>query len=404
MNKYLENNNIEKAFFGILCFYIFSYNPFIFEAYIWSSVRISFEILVLAYLFINLNFKERNFLLLIAILTIYGIYWGENIVGEMGGGATKLIFLIFISNYFLRSKYFLYFCADKIIIISCIASLMAITAFFGYFFKVIPFSPYDITFETIGEIGNYQFMHNFWVGNILPRELFGILFGRSTWWMFEGQFLGAFFAISILGLKNFIESDRWRIGYEILMFLAGLSTLSTSFFIFFAFYYFIISIEKIFKREFQFEGILLIFIIGLIFFMSFFFEFLERKTSYIPRFNGAIEYMDVLQNASIFDLMFGFGKISINNVYPFGIDFGWALVFMQFGTLLSSFLIITLLKLTRNNKFFMMYVFFINTTFNAITSPFFLTLIALVGIKGINNFTSDSEGLYRAKWAERQHV
>lgn len=382
LNRKIMNNIL---FLFVLFFYTFLYNPFIFEAYVQSSFRITIELIVLMCLVMNLNFRDKNIYILLSLIVMYGVYWGTELIPEMGGGLTKIVFLVFLINYLLEREFFLRQCSNALVMISSIAALMSLAAFFGYLLDLLPFTAYDINFDLNGEVGNYEFIHNSLLGNLLPREIFGTLLGRACWWMFEGQYLGAFFGICFIGLKDAALVLAWRKRYQFLILLGGITTLSTSFLIFFTFYFLLNFIESLIKKKLSILNVAVIFFSTLLLLFTFFKGFFESYTSFLPRLSATIDYLQTINKMGTLDLIFGFGKLGIVNISSSGIDYGWALVFLQFGTLISIFILIIFIQLTKHDKYLMLYLIFINSTFNLTISPFFLLIITVVSICGLRN-------------------
>jgi hypothetical protein len=203
--------------------------------------------------------------------------------------------------------------------------------------------------------------------------------------MFEGQYLGAFFGICFIGLKDAALVLAWRKRYQFLILLGGITTLSTSFLIFFTFYFLLNFIESLIKKKLSILNVAVIFFSTLLLLFTFFKGFFESYTSFLPRLSATIDYLQTINKMGTLDLIFGFGKLGIVNISSSGIDYGWALVFLQFGTLISIFILIIFIQLTKHDKYLMLYLIFINSTFNLTISPFFLLIITVVSICGLRN-------------------
>lgn len=369
---------------GFSCFllflYCFAYRPFVFEAYLPPAIRIGLEGFLLLFLTIlNVRYSYyRGIVWLFPIFIIYSaaILIGPNALVKVISSFNKLTFLILAICLLTGNRAILDASIRTWLRLSYLLSAVAIIAFMGFVSGAIPFSPLDLGESTSGVQGSYYYLHNPLLGNLIPRRIFEFEFGRVAGYMFEGQMLGSFFGISILGASNWIMDPKERKIFVAMNIVAGLFTLSTSFFLFFSTYLFILMTRNNLFKKINLKGVLaiIIFITVVIIVIS---SGYAGQTSGTDRMDRILLYFSVYEDFIPITLLFGHGVGITLDLFQIGIDSGWVSILMEHGLIMLIFMSIMLASFTRRNPWLMIYVFFLGIPMNMFWDPIFLLFIAM---------------------------
>ncbi|OGQ57822.1 MAG: hypothetical protein A3J24_07550 [Deltaproteobacteria bacterium RIFCSPLOWO2_02_FULL_53_8] len=363
----------------MLIVYALSYHPFITESYLPASVRIGIEGGVL-FLLVMINLRYQyivNIVWFIPVVLIFGctLFLEMDTFIKLVSSFNKLAFLILTIGLLNGNRGVLNTCTKMWVQLSYFLCIMAILAFFGYATKIIPFSPMYLGESVSGmEDGSY-YLHNAMLGNLIPRQLFGIDFGRVAGFMYEGGMLGVVLGLNILMARDWIEDPKKRKRFVWLNFIAGITTLSTTFFLFFSLYYLVNRLgEKVLNPRvgtfaFLFLGVLLIvFILG-----SDYFE----QTSGSVRFERMAMYLNIVESSTWLTFLLGNGVGITIDKFGIGLDSGWLAILVERGVIMMVFVVILYATHTKHNWWLMLYIFYANFAFNLFWDPSFLLVVAM---------------------------
>ncbi len=364
--------------------YVLSYNPFIVESFLPRHIRIGIEGLLLFLLIvISLNRKYISIDMFWFIPIILGylcmIFFEISTLLELISSFGKLAFLLLNVELLIRNQRALQNCTKIWIQLSYFLCIITIIAFVGYNSSIISFVP-----TTLGTLLNggdaalsyYYFNHNI-LGNITPRQLFGINLGRVSGFMYEPGYLAFFLGFNILVARDWIDATRLRKRFVWLNVVAGITTISTTFFLFFTFYF----LAKGIKSKGNSKVIIARRIVFLT--LAVFFIVLILKSGYAGQTSGSdrldqiVSYSSIIVNNSWLSFLFGNGIGVSAEKFGIGIDSGWIKVFIEQGVVLLVILVTLFARLTKHNRWLMLYVFYCNFALSLFSTPLFLFLISI---------------------------
>lgn len=364
----------------MLIVYALSYHPFITESYLPASVRIGIEGFVLFFL-VMINLRYQYFVdvvWFIPVVLIFGctLLLEIDIFVKLISSFNKLVFLILAIGLLYGNRSILNTCIKMWTQLSYFLCIAAILAFVGYATGIISFSPMDFG-ESIGGVqGSYYYLHNAMLGNLSPKTLFGIELAQVAGFMYEGGMLGIFFGLNILVARDWIDGSKKRKRFIRLNFIAGITTLSTTFFLFFSFYLLAKQAlgEKKLKIDvrtitFLFLGVLLIVTI----LASDYFE----QTSAGVRLDNMASSFSIIVNSTWLTFLFGNGVGNTEEMFNVGINSGWISILVERGVLMLAFIVSLYATHTKHNRWLMFYIFYVNFAFNLFWDPSFLLVVAM---------------------------
>lgn len=116
-----------------------------------------------------------------------------------------------------------------------VVSVSVILAFIGYQLKLVSFLHWD--FSEINEKAPYQYFHNLWLGNVRKHFAFDDWIPKAMWYFVEPGPLSLFFAFNFI-FGDLLFTGRLRSDlFRYVNFVAGLCTISISYFLFFIIYF-----------------------------------------------------------------------------------------------------------------------------------------------------------------------
>ena len=358
--------------------YVLSYNPFIVESFLPRHIRIGIEGLLLFLLIvISLNRKYISIDMFWFIPIILGylcmIFFEISTLRELISSFGKLAFLLLNVELLIRNQRALQSCTKIWIQLSYFLCIITIIAFVGYNSSIISFVPTSLGTLAFGEqvSTSYYYLNHNILGNITPRKLFGIDLGRATGFMYEPGYLAFFLGFNILGARDWIDDTRLRKRFVWLNVVAGIATISTTFFLFFTFYF----LAKGIKSKGNSKVIIARRIVFLT--LAVFFIVLILKSGYAGQTSGSdrldqiVSYSSLVVNNSWLSFLFG------NGVGVIGINSGWIKVFIEQGAALLVILVTLFARLTKHNRWLMLYVFYCNFALSLFSTPLFLFLISI---------------------------
>lgn len=365
----------------MLIVYTLSYYPFITQSYLSAAVRIGIEGFVLFLLvMINLRYKYlADVAWFIPVVLIFGcvLLFEMDAFVKLISSFNKFLFLILAIGLLNGNRNVLNICIKIWLRLSYFLCIAAILAFVGHATGTIPFSPINFGESVSGVEGSYYYLHNAMLGNLSPKILFGVdELAQVAGFMYEGGMLGIFFGLNILVARDWIGDPKKRKTFARLNFIAGLTTLSTTFILFFSIYFLAKQTlgEKKLKigvktLAFLFLGVLLVALILVS-------GYLEQ-TSGGHRLSRMVMYLGVIENGTWLTLLFGNGVGITLDKFEIGIDSGWIAILVERGAIMLAFIVSLYVTHTRHNRWLMFYVFYVNFAFNVFWSPSFLLVVAM---------------------------
>lgn len=365
----------------MLIVYALSYHPFITESYLSASVRIGIEGFVLFFLvMINLRYQYLvDVVWFIPVVLIFGctLLLEMDIFVKLISSFNKLVFLILAIGLLNGNRSILNTCIKMWTQLSYFLCIAAILAFVGYATGIISFSPMDFG-ESIGGVqGSYYYLHNAMLGNLSPKaSLFGIELAQVAGFMYEGGLLGIYFGLNILVARDWIDDSKKRKKFVQLNFIAGITTLSTTFFLFFGIYFLVKQTlgEKKLKigvrtLAFLFLGVLLIVLILAS-------DYFEQTSGSVRLYSLGIQF-SVIENSTWLTFLLGNGIGITVDRFGSGIDSGWMAILVERGAIMLAFIVSLYAIHTRHNRWLMFYIFYVNFAFNTFWGPSFLLVVAM---------------------------
>jgi hypothetical protein len=235
---FIYKPKISLLLIGLVVFiYALLYNPFLSESFIDTNVRVGIEVFVLFFLLmINLTYKPlSNIVWWLALATLYMalIMFGVNRFMDLVSSLNKFIFIFLLIGLLSQNRDVLDILIKFWIKLWYGLCLIAILAFLGYNSGTVNFSPMDLGQVTSGVEGSYYYLHNSLLGNVTPKTFFGIELGRASAFLYESGMLGIFCGINILSAKFWFDAPKDMTWFVRVNYLAGITSLSTTFIIFF---------------------------------------------------------------------------------------------------------------------------------------------------------------------------
>jgi len=363
----------------IVIIYVSLYNPFIFESFIDRNVRFGVEVSVLLLLLlINLTYKPlSNLIWWIALIMLYMvlIMFGVNKFTDLSSSLNKFIFIFFLIGLLRGNRDVLNILIKLWMQLWYVLCVIAVVAFLGYNSGAINFSPWDLGEATYGIKGSYYYLHSSILGNISPKIFFGMDMGRASAFLYEGGLLGVFCGINILSAKYWFETPKGSETFVRANYLAGITTLSTTFIIFFL-VYFLLSNEWL-KNKFSVMQRVVFYSFMLIVFLNFIVLVILEESSGSARLESLIFQLNIMGENSLNTFLFGNGiGYTINN-FEFwgGVSSGWISIFVERGVLFLIFTMCLIVKLTKNSFSLLLFLIYCNFSFNVLLSPALLLII-----------------------------
>lgn len=373
-----DTEDIASLFFnailiGLIFFYVSLYPPFIFSVLVDPFIRLIFETLTLICLLyisvLRTPWKiQRNIIWLIILILLHWTFsLDEN--EKIFSFFNKLLFFILLLKAVHKKNKM----GDVIkivwVFVWTIFSVSSVLATIGFMTGVIAFQ------ET--PISDYLYYHNSLLGNVVPKHFGIIILPRYTGWFFEPGFLGYFFGMNMF-ISEYLFADRRRQRhFKWLNTIAGILTVSLTF------YFFLISfiLFKFSKKAFKRIYPMLIFIVLL---------FLIPPALYILNNPEVFLYSSlgdriwrfekswtILTNLNLVDLLFGRGIMPLQADLEGGSTSGLIDVFLGRGVLLFCFLTYLVYRYAAYHVIFLIFIFYSSFFFNFFTQPLFFLGMAI---------------------------
>lgn len=364
----------------MLIVYALSYYPFITESYLPVSVRIGVEGFVL-FLLVMINLRYQYLVDVVWFIPVVLIF-GCTLLLEMDtfvkliSSFNKLVFLILAIGLLNGNRSVLNTCIRIWIQLSYFLCIAAILAFVGNATGIISFSPMNFG-ESIGGVqGSYYYLHNTMLANLSPKTLFGIELAQVTGFMYEGGLLGNFFGLNILVARDWINDSKKRKRFIQLNLIAGITTLSTTFFLFFSFYLLAKRAlgEKKLKIGVKTFAFLLLGVLLIVLILGS--DYFGQTSASVRLSNMALQF-SVIENSTWLTFMFGNGVGITLDKFEIGIDSGWIAILVERGAIMLAFIVSLYVIHAKHNRWLMFYICYANFAFNLFWSPSFLLVVAM---------------------------
>lgn len=364
----------------MLIVYALSYHPFITESYLPASVRIGIEGFVLFFLvMINLRYQYLvDVVWFIPVVLIFGctLLLEMDIFVKLISSFNKLVFLILAIGLLNGNRSILNTCIKMWTQLSYFLCIAAILAFVGYATGIISFSPMDFG-ESIGGVqGAYYYLHNAMLGNLSPKTLFGIELAQVAGFMYEGGMLGIFFGLNMLVARDWIDGSKKRKRFIRLNFIAGITTLSTTFFLFFSFY--LLAKQALGEKKLQIDVRTITFLfLGVLLIVTILASDYFEQTSAGVRLDNMASSFSIIVNSTWLTFLFGNGVGNTEEMFNVGINSGWISILVERGVIMLAFIVSLYATHTKHNRWLMFYIFYVNFAFNLFWDPSFLLVVAM---------------------------
>jgi hypothetical protein len=367
----------------LIMFVIFSFQPFITAELIPSAVRVpAIFFLVICSFFVAI--KKRNifyFTILFIFISIALFYNWQGNSPKTISNIIYVLMLIAFTVYFGVSinklpglaTILIQFWIGMLVFIS----LSSILSFICFNFHLLPYSN--------AKIGNYVYDFNPLLGYINPKAFGrGLIIGRSCHFMLEPSYLACYLTINYFLIDSFSLEGLKRKGLKIIVFLAGMSTFSTSVWIVFGLVFILSILYKVFKKFrleerlsrfvlFSFLGLLAI---GVAFIPKDKIVDFLGKSSFSDRSNRMEAGFLIIASTDVKDLLFGNGPGYIASNYSKGESNQYVKMFIEEGALVSLIVLIYVIWLARSNfNFLLAVLIFLNSVVILWTPLFIVNLI-----------------------------
>jgi len=366
----ISSSKSNILFIGLLFSYILFYPPFrSSDTPALIPFRLTIETLVLIYLLIKTQLVspgriQVNLLLAILLILLFGMFGPEHI-RNVFSLLNKFLFFFLLLKV-LQNDYKLLYLIRKVWIlfwqVICYSSIIAI---FTYTTGLLPFYEHNY-FDA------YTYYHFPLLGSISYRGSFP----RYVGYMYEHGFLAFYFSINYL-LSNLIYDKKpgynW---FKSINLIGGLLTLSFSFYLFYLFYLFQVFLNKI-KLRWAF----LFFLPIIINYAIYFFNNPEALigTSLIDRVWRVEGAINILSKMNLLEIIFGMGTFESRIALGGGLGVGVFSMFLGRGILLSIFYLFLMIKYTKHNIPFCIFILYYSLIFGEIFFYPITLLIVTVG-------------------------
>jgi len=344
--------------------YALNYPPFILHNFLPDVVRIANEGLVIILLSVIClryrYFSEAVWIVPVSALFGFSLILGLDTVIKLVSSYNKLIVLFLLIGVLASNRRALGACITTWIRLSYLLCIMAILAIVAYKSGILSFSP------TV--MGRYYYLHHDILGNLIPRYLFDIPFARVVGYMTEGQYLGFVMGFNILASRSWIDDPRSRNRFVWLNLIAGLTTLSTTFYAFFAIYLLATFSVGGKKPDVPFRLVIL-FTLG-VFLVYFLVD--HMAYSHAERIRSVFLVLDVLRQSDWITLLFGHGVRAVLTT-----ESGWLSILVDRGVLMMVFMLFLMIRYTRHNRWLLFYVLVTQLANTQFWYPVFILLVAM---------------------------
>lgn len=369
---------------AIIAAYAVFTRPLIFPIFIASEIRVIVECIP----FLLLMFLDKNsFKLCFSILIFLFLFLIINfLINEATLKTSFLIYLKFSSFFIIlyllkKNKYLNDFIKIFFEIFWLIVSISVILSFILYWINPNLFSYSPIEVNEFGD--GYEYYNNFYLGNLRLPYMFGNPVPKPSWYFFEAGLLSCFFMLNFVGSKYLIENRYRRIIFTYSNLIAGLCTLSVTFYLCLSFiliYYVFNNLKLLLLIS------IIIFLTSLILFFGFsyfdlielIFNFFQSGTSIGDRSNRFDLFLKLLKENSIQVLFIGLGAELEGLSVDFNMSSGWLSHIIERGVIFAFILFLFTIYLTKRDYVIMIVVLLFNLSFNFFGYPIFLIMMAVI--------------------------
>lgn len=359
--------------------------PLVFPFYLPSAVRVVIELIPLLLLLLSFRNKFRSDIFILFPLFLFLV------INYLANEAIlQTSFLIFVRLAFfllmldllnsdisarkLLRKYLVNFWM-----------LVSISVIFGFvlywiYEPAFSFAPLDI-----GDGGDgYGYFNNPLLGNIRKIYMFGFQVPKPTWYFVEPGPLSCFLAMNFVGAKYLVSDELQCNRFKYISLIAGLCTLSVTFYIFLVLFF----VLKIIGKFGFFTKLILIGFLALFVFTWFTggFDwlniFFQENTSQADRIERVGIISELISKYPEKTFLIGHGAELHGMGFDMGVSSGWLVHFAERGFFFTIFLACYLLYLLRSNMPIFFVVVFYSFSFEFFEYPIFSIMLSLIILSG----------------------
>ncbi len=230
----------------------------------------------------------------------------------------------------------------------------------------------QIYFISIDELDIFGFKSDIYqylvtpFGILLKKEFLHLSLYRSFFYFEEPIYMGVFCAGNILLLSSTIKDRNSK--FKIINYIGGFLTFSATFYILILIY---LIARKFNKIKYLFYFILFYFIL----FFDSNFSMLNNLTSLDDRIQRILFSLDVISDANIFEILFGFG-FNHNIIFYKAFNSGINIIIFHYG-IVGLILFMTSITLFIDNLFVLIFFIIVSTVINPFFSPLFILMMAI---------------------------
>lgn len=368
---------------GCVLVYGLMTRPLVFPFYFPKAIRAVIELTPLVLLLLSFRNKFRSDILLLFPLSMFLMV--NHIFNDASIQASFLIFIklafLLIMLDLLSGDISVRKLLRKLLVnFWWLVSLSVIISFVLYWVYEPAFSYAPLIVNDAGD--GYGYYNNLLLGNVRRIYMVGIPVPKPTWYFVEPGPLSCFFALNFVGAKNFIADKSLSDRFKYCNLIAGLCTLSVTFYIFLALFY----AFKMIENSSLITKMILITILVLFAYTWFtggfewlnvFFEEGSSQDNRLERF-GIVS--DIFSKYPEKTLLIGHGAELQGMGYDMGISSGWLVHFAERGFFFTIILASYLFYILRRNIAVFFVVAYYSFSFEFFAFPIFFIMLSMIVI------------------------
>lgn len=365
---------------GLVFVYAIFTRPLVFALYLPFALRVLIELIPLLLLILSFRKKFRQDIYFIYPLLIFSIvnFWANDATAHTSFLIfLKLAFFLLILDIFGKEFAVQKLMRKLLVNFWWIVSLSVIFAFILYWLYEPAFSFSPLIVNDAGD--SYGYYNNPFLGNVRRIYMVGLVVPKPTWYFIEPGPLSCFFALNFVGASHLIADKKISGRFKYTNLVAGLCTLSVTFYIFLVLFFSFKVLRKANLVMKIFIGCLLIVFIytslnGGFDWLNIFFDEGTSKDDRMGRLNI---FLDILSRYPEKTLLIGNGAELQNMGYDQGISSGWLVNFAERGLFFTIALLTYLIYKLRQNMAVLFVVVYYSNSFEFFAFPIFFVMLAL---------------------------
>jgi hypothetical protein len=344
------------------------------------TLRVLIELIPFLLLLLSFRKKNRQDIYLIYPLLIFSIinFWTNDATAQTSFLIfLKLAFFLLILDMFGNDLAVRKLMRKLLVNFWWIVSLSVIFAFTLYWLYEPAFSYSELIVNDGGD--GYAYYNNPFLGNLRRIYMVGLAVPKPTWYFTEPGPLSCFFALNFVGASHLIAEKKICGLFKYTNLVAGLCTLSVTFYIFFVLF---ISFKVLKNTNLMSKIFLLcLFIIFIYTSLNGGFDwlnlFFNEGTSKDDRMGRLNIFLHILSRYPEKTLLIGNGAELQGMGYDQGISSGWLVNFAERGFFYTFALLTYLIYILRQNMAVLFVVVYYNISFEFFAFPIFFVMLAL---------------------------